>query len=101
MLIVIVHVHVEENCVNDFIRATKNNAEHSIQEEGVVKFDFIQQNDDPARFVLLEVYQNEEAASAHKETSHYQEWKGIVAEMMVEPRYSVKFHEIYPPSEKW
>ena len=101
MLIVIVHVHVEEDCIQDFIRATRKNAESSMKEEGIVRFDFIQQIDDPDRFVLMDVYRSEEAASDHKKTDHYQEWKNTVADMMAEPRYSIKYHEIYPPAEKW
>jgi quinol monooxygenase YgiN len=101
MLIVIVHVHVEDDCIQDFIRATRKNAENSIQEEGILRFDFIQQIDDPDRFILTEVYRSEEAASDHKKTTHYQEWKNTVADMMAEPRYSIKYHAIYPTDEKW
>ena len=56
-------------------------------------FDFVQQQDDPTRFVLVEAYRTAEAPAAHKETKHYQAWRDAVAPMMAEPRASVKFGE--------
>ena len=101
MLIVIVYVHVKERDVDAFSKISIENASHSCQEEGVSFFDVLQENDDPTKFVLLEVYKDEVAAKAHKETVHYQKWKETVADMMVEPRQSVKYHEIYPSAEFW
>ncbi len=101
MLIVIVHVHVKEEYVGAFEKATLENASHSCLEPGISIFDVIQDNSDPARFVLLEVYQDDAAAAAHKETAHYLKWKETVTEMMAEPRTSEKYHEIYPPIEFW
>ena len=46
----------------------------------------IQQSDDPARFILVEVYRTPEAPAQHKETAHYATWRDTVAEMMAEPR---------------
>ena len=57
-----------------FRQASLNNARQSTKEEGVARFDVIQEVDDPCQFVLVEVYKNEDAPAAHKETSHYLEW---------------------------
>ncbi|MCU0240986.1 MAG: antibiotic biosynthesis monooxygenase [Vicinamibacteria bacterium] len=99
LLVVHVHVHVTPASVEAFIDATRRNAEASLQEEGVVRFDLIQQSDDPTRFVLNEVYRNPQAAAAHKETAHYAVWRDAVATMMAEPRSSVKYHNICPDSD--
>ncbi len=101
MFILIVHVHVKEEFIGAFKKAAIENASNSIKEEGVSAFDVIQENEDPAKFVLLEVYRDESAAKAHKDTAHYKKWKETVEEMMAEPRFSVKYHEIYPPEEYW
>jgi autoinducer 2-degrading protein len=37
----------------------------------------------------------------HKETAHYQAWRDAVAEMMAEPRSSVKYVNLYPDDEGW
>jgi quinol monooxygenase YgiN len=101
MLVVHVHVHVKSEFVDAFRAATVENATNSVQELGIARFDVIQQQDDPTRFILVEVYRSVEATAAHKETSHYVKWRNAVAEMMAEPRSSVKFHNIFPDDAGW
>ena len=101
MLIVHVHVRVKPEAVETFRRATIENATQSIREPGIARFDVVQQKDDPARFVLVEVYHDDAAAGAHKETSHYKQWRDTVADMMAEPRSSVKFSNVFPGPDGW
>jgi quinol monooxygenase YgiN len=101
MLIVHVHVHVKPEHVAAFRAATIDNATNSVHEQGIARFDVIQQADDPTRFVLVEVYRTQAATAAHKETAHYARWRDAVAEMMAEPRSSVKFENVYPDDEGW
>jgi quinol monooxygenase YgiN len=101
MLIVHVQVHVEHDCVEAFQRATLENARQSIQEAGIARFDIVQQQDDPTRFVLVEVYRTSEAPALHKETPHYAAWRDAVGPMMAEPRTSVKFRAIFPDDRGW
>ena len=37
------------------------------------------------RFVLVEVYRDDESAVAHKETAHYKKWRDAVADMSADP----------------
>jgi quinol monooxygenase YgiN len=101
MLIVHVHVHVKAESVEAFKAATLANARESVKEAGIARFDIAQQQDDPTRFVLVEVYRTPEAPAAHKETKHYQTWRDAVAPMMAEPRTSVKFTNVFPEDEGW
>ena len=101
MLIVHVHVHVKPECVEDFKTATLANARASRQEPGVARFDVVQQTDDATRFVLVEVYRDAAANSAHKETAHYPVWRDVVANMMAEPRFSVKYRNVSPGDAGW
>lgn len=101
MLIVHVHVRVKPDSVEPFRHATIENAQNSIQEPGVARFDVVQQQGDATRFVLVEVYRNDEAAVAHKETAHYAKWRDTVAVMMAEPRSSVKFTNVFPSTTGW
>jgi autoinducer 2-degrading protein len=71
MLIVHVFVHVKEDQVDAFKAATIENAQNSIKESGIARFDVIQNNDDLTRFVLVEVYRTAEDPARHKETAHY------------------------------
>jgi quinol monooxygenase YgiN len=72
MLIVHVHVHVKSERVEDFKQATIANAASSVKEPGVARFDVVQDTDDPARFVLVEVYRNADAPARHPLMCHAQ-----------------------------
>jgi autoinducer 2-degrading protein len=101
MLIVHVFVHVKPDYVEAFKVASVENAQHSIQEPGIARFDVIQQHDDPERFVLVEVYRTPDDPARHKETAHYQKWRDTVAGMMAEPRSSIKYANMFPADEGW
>ncbi len=101
MLIVHVFVHVKPDLIEAFKQATIANASASVQEPGIARFDVLQQADDPARFVLIEVYRSPEAPARHKETSHYQAWAAAVAGMLAEPRTRAAYSNVYPADEGW
>lgn len=101
MLIVHVHVHVKPESIEAFRRASLENARNSVREPGVARFDVLQNRDDRARFVLVEVYRTAEAPAQHKATAHYQLWRDTVAGMMAEPRTSVQYDNVFPDDEGW
>lgn len=101
MFIVHVHVCVKPACIAAFREASLENARHSLQEEGIARFDVLQEQDEPTNFLLVEVYRAPDAATRHKETAHYAKWRDSVAEMMAVPRHSVKYQNDFPPDEGW
>ena len=101
MLIVHVFVHVKPDQAEAFEAATLENARNSVREPGVARFDVIRQQDDPTRFVLVEVYRTADDPGKHKETAHYQKWRDAVAEMMAEPRSSIKYTNVFPDEQGW
>jgi quinol monooxygenase YgiN len=101
MLIVHVFVHVKPEFVDAFKAATIENAGNSVQEPGIARFDVLQQADDPTRFVLVEVYRTADAPAAHKATAHYARWRDAVADMMAEPRSSIKYGNVFPNEAGW
>ena len=101
MFIVHVFVRVKPNQVEAFRAATLENARNSIKEPGIARFDVIQQQDDSTRFVLVEVYRTSDDPARHKETAHYQKWRDTVADMMAEPRTSVKYANVFPDEQGW
>jgi quinol monooxygenase YgiN len=101
MLIVHVFVSVKPESVADFSAATLVNARNSVQEPGVMRFDVIQQDDDPTRFLLVEIYRTPADPARHKETAHYATWRDTVEPMMAEPRRSVKYHALFPEAASW
>ena len=101
MLIVQVQVRVKGEFIEAFKEATLENAIQSIQEIGIARFDVLQQSDDPAHFILVEVYRTPQAPADHKSTVHYQKWRDTVAEMMAESRSSLKYVNIFPDDTGW
>ena len=101
MYIAHVFVHVKEDQVEAFKAATLDNARNSVQEPGVARFDVIQEEEDATRFVLVEVYRTADAPAQHKETAHYARWRDTVADMMAEPRTSIKYRNIFPGEGGW
>ncbi len=101
MLIVHVFVHVKPDQVEAFRAASVENAKESARELGIARFDVIQQQEDPTRFVLVEVYRTASDPARHKETAHYQKWKDVVEGMMTEPRTSVKYNSVFPDQDGW
>ena len=101
MLVVHVFVHVKPDQVAAFETATLENARNSVLEPGVARFDVIRQQNNPARFVLVEVYRTSEDPGKHKETAHYQKWRDTVAGMMTEPRTSIKYTNVFPDEQGW
>lgn len=96
MHVTLVHVHVKPEHVADFIAATRENHLGSVAEPGNLRFDVLQQADDPTRFVLFEVFRDAEAAAAHKQTAHYLKWRDTVAPWMAEPRQGVAHRMLFP-----
>jgi quinol monooxygenase YgiN len=96
MLILTVDIQVKPECIEAFKAATLANARSSLQEAGVVRFDVGQNNEDPAKFVLLEVYRDAAGHAAHREAAHYATWRDTVADMMASPRTSAKYTNLFP-----
>ena len=101
MFIVHVFVHVKPDRIEDFKRATLENARNSVLEPGIARFDVVQHLEEPARFVLVEVYRTPEDPARHKETAHYQTWRDTVEDMMAESRTSIKLTNLFPDEKGW
>jgi autoinducer 2-degrading protein len=100
MIVTCVYVHVKPEAVSEFIKASAENHKESVKESGNLRFDFIQQTDDPCRFMLYEAYESEEVAAAHKNTAHYLKWRETVQDMMAEPRKAVRYDILQPADRK-
>ncbi len=101
MHIVHVHVHVKPDQIEAFRIASVENAQNSVKEPGIARFDVVQNQDDPSKFILVEAYRTVEDSLKHKETAHYKKWRDTVASMMAEPRTSSKFNNIFPDKNGW
>jgi quinol monooxygenase YgiN len=101
MFIVHVQVQIKPGCEEAFIAATLLNAQSSVQEPGIARFDVLRDATDPLHFTLLEVYRDADAVVSHKGTEHYGVWRDTVADMMATPRVSVKYENLFPADGGW
>ncbi len=101
MLIVNVFVQVKPEYIEEFRIATIENAQNSIEEPGIARFDVLQDLSAEGKFLLVEVYKTPEDTAKHKDTRHYKKWSQTVMKMMAEPRRSVKYANVYPDEGGW
>jgi quinol monooxygenase YgiN len=101
MFIVHVFIHVKPDRIEEFKKATLENARNSVLEPGIARFDVVQHLEDPTRFILVEVYRTPEDPARHKETAHYQTWRDTVEDMMAESRTNIKLTNLFPDEKGW
>jgi autoinducer 2-degrading protein len=101
MYIVQVRAHVKEEHVEEFRKACIENAKSSLKEPGIVRFDVLQQEDDPTCFILLETYLTAGDPPRHRETNHYKVWKDSVEPWMAEPRTKTVYANCFPDDKDW
>lgn len=95
MYVVSVTVFVKPDFVARFIEATLDNARNTRLEPGNLRFDVSQAEEDPARFLLYEVYHTRDGFAAHQQTAHYLRWKSTVVDWMAQPRQPVRHQAIF------
>ncbi|NTU56117.1 MAG: antibiotic biosynthesis monooxygenase [Anaerolineales bacterium] len=96
MYIVLVHSHIQVEHVERFREVTLENAEASRREDGCVRFDVLQQIDDPTRFTFIEMFKSEADGAIHRESSHFKKWLEEAVPLMVkkEPRTRVIYQDV-------
>ena len=101
MVINCVYIYVKEEYLQEFIEASlKNHQGTRGTEAGNMRFDVLQQADDPCKFMLYEVFESEDAVALHKETEQYKAWRDTVNPMMADKRYGVRHHALAPDSKE-
>jgi quinol monooxygenase YgiN len=101
MHIVHVDIRVKPDSVDAFIEVTKDNASNSIEEAGILRFDLLQDKDDPTHFMLYEVYLDAADHAAHRETAHYARWAAATPAMIAADRVATKLSNLLPADDQW
>jgi (4S)-4-hydroxy-5-phosphonooxypentane-2,3-dione isomerase len=58
-------------------------------EPGCLQFDVARDPNDPARFVMLEVYKDEAAVKAHTESQHFKDFRPVVSDLLADRKVEV------------
>lgn len=101
MVIQLVHITVKPEAVEAFKTATLDNTRNSRLEPGIAQFALTQQQDDPAKFVIIEAFRDEAAIDAHRQAPHYLRWRDAVTDMMAGTRYAIKANSLDPEDGDW
>ncbi len=86
MLVLLVTVRVKPEHLAEFLPAARHNAEHAVADEpGCLRFDIIQDREDTHLFRFYEVYQDDAALAAHRQTPHFKKYIEASAHWMAVP----------------
>lgn len=86
MVVLHVTVQVKPEHVAEFLEVARHNAEHATADEpGCLRFDVIQDRDDPNCFRLYEVYTDDAALAAHRQTAHFKRYIESTAPWLAAP----------------
>ena len=85
MHIVLVLVTVKPELLEEFEQSLLHNARESVaRDPGCVRFDVSQQQDDPARWVLYEVYESPDAHAVHRRSPHFLAYDAVASRALVD-----------------
>lgn len=85
MYCIIVQTRLKPGTRERFLEAMLPNAEASVRDEpGCHAFDVIEDRDNQDLFHLYEIYTDQQALAAHKETPHYRASRAVVNELIAE-----------------
>ena len=102
MDILIVEVNVKPERLSDFLELIKYDAEHSENDEpGCLCFDVLRHSEDPHKFYYYEVYQDEAARMAHRETPHFKKYAEESADMLSAPVVRHIVNNVVPSDTNW
>ena len=85
MHIVLVLVTVKPEMLAEFEASLLHNARESVRKDpGCLRFDVSQQQDDPARWVLYEVYDGPEAHARHRQSAHFLAYDAVASRAVID-----------------
>ena len=94
MFIMVVKLQVKPELVGEFKDAIVKNAQLSVERDwGCVRFDVLQQRDDPTRWILYEVYDEEQAWVDHRAAAHFLAFKQV-GDRAIVSREATKFADV-------
>jgi quinol monooxygenase YgiN len=102
MVVLQVTVQVKPDHVSQFLEQVRYDAEHSEKDEpGCLRFDVIQDRDDPNRFYYYEVYRDEAALEAHRQAPHFKAYSDKVQPWLAAPPERRFGKNVIPSDANW
>ncbi len=102
MYVLIVTLQVKPERRAQFMEAMLGDARGSnLDEPGCLRFDVLQDAEDPNRILLYEVYRDEAAFKVHQQAPHYLKWRETVRDWFASPAVRNVCRNEYPPDQAW
>ncbi len=102
MRVLIVKTQVKPEYREQFIAASLGDAQGSVENEpGCLRFDVIQDEEDPNVIYFYEVYRDQAALDAHVQYPHYVKWRDTVKDWRAAPGRVERGFSVYPPDDAW
>ena len=102
MITIFVTIHVKPGHREQFTEASFGDAQGSVRDEpGCFRFDILQDDSDPNRFHLYEVYTDEAALEAHRNAPHFKKWRATVQDWFDGDIQRIAMTTIFPSDEGW
>lgn len=102
MVVLQVTVRIKPEHLTEYVAAARENAQHAVADEpGCLRFDVIQDRDDPNCFRLYEVYLNDDALAAHRLTRHFKQYIETTDPWMAAPVERRLGTNLVPSDAEW
>ncbi len=102
MRVLIVRTKVKPEFREQFIAESLGDGQGSVRNEpGCLRFDVIQDENDPDVIYFYEVYRDQAALDAHATYPHFVKWRDAVKDMRAEPGTVWRGDAIWPPDPDW
>ncbi|MCH8207257.1 MAG: antibiotic biosynthesis monooxygenase, partial [Chloroflexi bacterium] len=97
MISIFVTIQLKPGFREQFAEASLGDAQGSVRDEpGCFRFDILHDDSDPNRFHLYEVYTDQAALEAHRETPHYKKWRATVQDWFDGEPQRVPMTTVFP-----
>ena len=102
MIAVFVTIQIKQGFKDRFMEALLDDARGSMHNEpGCFRFDILQDDGDPDRIHLYEVYADEQAVEAHRASPHFTKWLSTVEDWFDGDRTRLEMHTVVPSDDTW
>lgn len=86
----------------EFLAAARDNADHAMRDEpGCLRFDVVRDLDDPLCFYFHEVYQDDAALQAHRQSPHFKTYMHSVQPWLAAPTERRFGQNVVPADADW
>jgi autoinducer 2-degrading protein len=95
-------IKVKPEHLKEFVDEVRIHAAHSVKEPGCLRYDVLQDTQDPHTICLYEVFRSEADLAVHRTYDYYKRWMAMSRDWRDASSYSRRvLAHIYPPDDQW